>query len=190
MSDSSNEQEAAGPTRSRKKVRRPEMWAQNISKKLRNTGQAYVSRGTKQQVVTRAVGEPCHDGCFMKVTRPVIDLLFKEFWDIGDFDLQTFYIQKLVQKAEVKRRQKLRDPASPGPLRSYSLQYTVVYQNTVYQVCRQGFLSVFGLSRRRVDTALKKASEASTPTTDLRGKHPQSRAITDHQKELVREHNV
>ena len=37
-------------------------------------------------------------------------------------------------------------------------------------------------------TALKKVIKAFTPTTDLRGKHPQSQAITDHQTELVREH--
>ena len=38
-------------------------------------------------------------------------------------------------------------------------------------------------------TAQKKASKASTATTDLRGKHPQSRAITDYyQRELVGEH--
>ena len=81
------------------------MQAQNISKKLGNTGQACVSRDTKQQVAARAVGEPCHDGCFTKITRPGIDLLFKVFWDIGDSGLQNSYIQKLVvHKVEVKGR--------------------------------------------------------------------------------------
>lgn len=45
-----------------------------------------MSIATKQQIPARAVGVPCHDGCFMRITRPVIDLLFKEFWDIKDSD--------------------------------------------------------------------------------------------------------
>lgn len=36
MKEFNDEGEAAGPIRTRKRVKRPEMWAQNISKKLRN----------------------------------------------------------------------------------------------------------------------------------------------------------
>jgi len=60
----------------------------SLSKVNRNLGKAYVSRATGENVEARAVGPPCRDGCHGKVTRPVIDKIFSEFWNIGDHDLQ------------------------------------------------------------------------------------------------------
>lgn len=81
MSDSSSEQETADPSHSRKRLHRPEKRAPNVAKKLLNTGQAYVTRATKQQIAAHSVVQPCNDGCFTKVTGPVINLLFREFWN-------------------------------------------------------------------------------------------------------------
>lgn len=49
----------------------------------------------KQQIAACVVGDPCHDVCFMETAMPMIDLLFQEFGDTGDFDLQNSYIGTL-----------------------------------------------------------------------------------------------
>lgn len=188
MSDSGSDKETAAPTRKRKRVKRPEKWAQNVAKQLRNRGQAYTSVFTKKQVSARTIGKPCKDGCFDKVKRRVIEILFKEFWEIGNFDLQNAYIQKLVRPKEIKRRRKPKNPNAPGPIRSCSYEYTVIYSNTTYQVCKQGFLSIFGLKKARVETAMRKVTTTSAPTTDQRGKHNKRRMIVGVMAELVREH--
>lgn len=161
MSDDSNA--GSSSSNDRKRARRSERWVKSVVKRKRNTGQSYVSRTTNELVEARVIGLPCNDGCFGKVTRHVIEAVFTEFWDIGDYDLQNVYIQKLVQKVEVKRRRKPIDSANPGPTRTCNLQYTVRYQNTLYNVCKLGFLSMFGLKRRRVENAVKNMSAALTP---------------------------
>ena len=51
MSESNNEREAAGPTRTRKKSKEArDVSTKHFSKKLRNTGQAYVSRATSSNL--------------------------------------------------------------------------------------------------------------------------------------------
>ena len=188
MDTSSSDSEVAGPSTSRRRLRNPETWAQNVAKKKRNTGQAYVSRANKQEVRARAVGAPCSDGCFNKLTRPVIDILFKEFWEIGSFDLQNAFLQKQVRAKEVKRRRKGRDPTTPPRARRGNYEYVVTHNGVDTVVCAQGFRSIYDLSRRRIETALKKVGESSTPTQDKRGKHPQARTITGVTKDRVNEH--
>ena len=187
MSDSESEKETA-PTRKRKRIKRPDKWAQNVAKQLRNRGQAYTSVFTKKPVSARTIGKPCKDGCFDKVKRRVIEILFKEFWEIGNFDLQNAYIQKLVRPKEIKRRRKPKNPDAPGPIRTCSYEYTVIYSNTTYQVCKQGFLSIFGLKKARVETAMRKVTSTSAPTTDQRGKHNKRKMIVGVMAERVREH--
>ena len=76
--DRPNRGVAASP-RGRKRARKPEKWKQNIRQKQRNLGQAYYSQMAKKNVAARKIGPACRDGCFDKVTRPVIEALFKEY---------------------------------------------------------------------------------------------------------------
>lgn len=114
--------------------------------------------------------------------------MFAEFWAIGDYDLQNSYIQKIVCKMEVKRWHRPTDLAAHAPAHTCNLQYAVCYQNTVYSVCKLGFLSMFGLKRRRVENAVRKVSATLTPQCDRRGKHAPSTKIVGVQLEHVKEH--
>ena len=63
--------------RGRKRSRNPTEWKENIAKKKRNLGQAYVSIKTGKEVRPRRVGQPCRDGCFTKITMPVVNKIHK-----------------------------------------------------------------------------------------------------------------
>ena len=173
--------------RGRKRVRQPSKWMRNVSKEKRNTGKAYVSRSTKHDVEERVIGPPCRDGCFDKVTRPVIEAVFKKFWEIGSYDLQNSYLQKIVHQLPIKRRRKPKNPDAPGSSHASTLHCTVVFENVTYSVCKTGFLSIFGLKRRRLENAIKKISVSLTPLQDKRGKHRHLKIDSD-EADCVVEH--
>ena len=108
MSDTEQHVNEPGVCRARKRARDIQNWAQNIAKRKRNSGEAYVSRTTRREVPTRSIGIPCRDGCFDKITQPIVNEIHKEFWEIRDFALQNSYIQKSVRD-ETRERERERD---------------------------------------------------------------------------------
>ena len=168
----------------RKRACRPENWKQSVRKKRRNEGKSYYSDIAKKQVEERKIGPPCRDGCFDKVTMPVIEALFKEFWGIGNYDAQTAYLQKLMAPMPVKRRRKPADETK----RTCTIVYTVMYGATEHQVCRAGFLSIFGIGKKRASVALSKVTMGKTTVADQRGRKPTATKIVGAKAELVRKH--
>lgn len=69
----------------RKKTCVPTNWIRNIAKAKKNSGKEYLSVKTGRLVAGRQIGTPCRDGCFAKVTLPVIRVLFNDFWAIGNY---------------------------------------------------------------------------------------------------------
>ena len=142
----------------RKKACAPSNWARNIAKVRRNSGKEYVSVKTGRLVEGRQIGTPCGDGCFHKVTMPVIRKLFTDFWAIGNYDAQTAYIQKLVYKVPVKRHRPSKTPDNPGKHREFMYAYSVIYKNETFAVCRKAFTAIFGITRKRLECATEKAT--------------------------------
>ncbi|KAG0729686.1 hypothetical protein GWK47_029824 [Chionoecetes opilio] len=94
------------PSRSCKRLRNEQEWKRVKAKMARNSGKEYKSVSTGKVVEEKKIGPPCRDGCFAKVTMPVISVVFKSFWDLASYDKQTAYLQRLVHSAPVKRRRK------------------------------------------------------------------------------------
>lgn len=146
-------------------------WKVNECKQKRNRGEAYVSRATGRHVQPRSVGEPCSDGCFDAITMPVVRAIHTQFWAIGDFALQNAYIQKCVTLNPVKRRRVVANPAEERK-RSVTRSYLLKYESASYPVCKKGFLSVLGVSDKRMRTAITSVSPSGAPRGDLRGRKP------------------
>lgn len=72
MSDSADSPDDPGVVRGRKRERNIGEWRQNEAKNKRNRGEEYVSRATGRHIPKRSVGPPCRDGCFEKVTMPIV----------------------------------------------------------------------------------------------------------------------
>lgn len=172
----------------RKKTCAPTNWAKNIAKAKRNSGKEYLSVKTGRVVAARQIGTPCRDGCFDKVTLPVIRVLFSDFWAIGNYDSQTAYIQKLIHKVPVKRHRPSKTPDNPGQHREFMFDYSVVYQNETFSVCRQAFTAIFGITRKRVACAMRKTTPTHVPVLDQRGRHEPAGKITGDKAQCVRDH--
>lgn len=93
--------------------------------------------------------------------------LFRDFWALGDYNLQNAFIQKQVDVCRTKRWR----TQDPHKMRNNHKHFFVTVNNMPVTVCKKAFLSIFGLSRSCVDTAsvLKKANNG-VPLPDLRGK--------------------
>lgn len=117
--------EASESSSGRKRARQVSWWKKTVSTVKRNTGQAYVSRTTKQPVEACSIRPPCRDGCFNKVPRSVNEEVFKEFWETGNYDLQNAYLQKIIYLVSVKRNRETTKPDAPGTAHSGSLHCTV-----------------------------------------------------------------
>ncbi|XP_066987766.1 uncharacterized protein [Macrobrachium rosenbergii] len=158
----------------------------NSVKLLHDAGQEYVSRCTDKPVPARNVGQPCRDGCFSRLGRPVVEALFNGFYGMGDYDKQTAYIQSLVTTNPVKRRRVPIGEELPRKGKTYA--YCVKYDNVMHKVCKKGFLSIFAITDKRVITALKKKTMTGTPISDQRGKHTPANKLSDRVHVLIKEH--
>lgn len=181
-------QEGSDIKTGRKRKNTPSKWVKNIAKLRRNSGKEYVSVKTRRRVTSREIGAPCRDGCFDKVSLPVVRTLFSDFWALASYDAQTAYIQKLVQKVNVKRHRPTKTPENPGKAREFNLSYSVVYQDKTFPVCCAGFTSIFGITKNRVLWAIRKKTATDFPVPDQRGRHENARKITGEKAQCVRDH--
>lgn len=190
MSSTDSDRDVAGPSDpacARKRAQHPETWKKNMTKKQKILGNEYTSHHSGKLMAARKIGPPCSDGCFNKITMPIIRQVFEEFWGIGDYEKQNAFLQKVVSVVPVKRHRKSKTPDSPGLQRQIMLAYTVIFNNVTYPVCRAGFLSVYGLNRRRVENAEKKVTPSGAPKPDMRGRHATDK-VSSKQVELVVKH--
>ena len=135
-------------------------------------------RTTGRQVPARTMGLPCRDGCWDKITRPIVTEINKEFWEIRDFALQNAYIQKCVREKKVKRRRQVQNPEAERR-RSKTNGYTLTYGNVTHVVRMKGFLSILAISETRVRTALLSVSVSGSSRGDLRGCHVCPRRVPE-----------
>lgn len=156
------------PSGAKQRPRNPENWRQNKAKKLRNLGEAYVSPRTQKAVAARQVGPQCSCkwSCFQKIGEADIKELFDDFWKLGCYDLQNAYLHKQVTNVEVKRS---RVKEERFGRRQNSRVYHVTIRQISVQVCMKAFLSIHGISEKRVRSVKSKASESGSAKKDARG---------------------
>ena len=173
-------------TRGRRRKRQSHIWRRNIAKRKRNLGEAYETTISRKKVAARKIGTPCNDGCFMKVGMPAIETVFKAYWALGNYNLQTSYIQGCIREVPIKRKRTTKEISS----RRCNYTYVIKYQGRVIQVCRKGFIAIHGIGEKKVRYAVSaaKLSPSGTTLPDKRGKAPNPRRIAGVKLDRVHEH--
>ncbi|KAK4324158.1 hypothetical protein Pmani_005161 [Petrolisthes manimaculis] len=175
----------AVPGPSHKKAKCVEAWKSVQRKKKRDSGESYTStRGVA--MAARKVGAACAcpQKCFDLVGREHIDLIFNDYWAMGSHDRQSEYLANHVTSQDVKRS-KVKDRPSRKLRR---LCYTVKKGNKELEVCRTAFISIHGVSEKRVRNAMDKMGPSGIVEKDKRGKHVPGVNIPANKEKLAREH--
>ncbi|PNF39311.1 hypothetical protein B7P43_G16551 [Cryptotermes secundus] len=137
-----------------------------LQKKLRNTGQEYVSRSGK---VIPAKKQPdvlcqCPQRCGEKVPKEVRRKLFAEFYKLGDHALQNEFLMAHIETRAVQRRSS--DHKVPGRnQRRVSCKYHIPLLTAAgpqadsaanlqgvrtVEVCQKAFMHVYAITEKRV----------------------------------------
>lgn len=171
--------------RGRRRARMPYLWKRQIAKKKRNLGQAYTSAYTEREVAQRRLGNPCRDGCFDRLGEAAVNAIFEAFWALGSFDAQTSYLVGRVKVKAIKRKRTAREVSQ----RSTNYEYSVHYRGEDIVVCREGFLAMHSISKRKVEYAVKcKKTPTGTTTPDQRGRQQPANIISGPQLDHLHEH--
>ncbi|CAK1601215.1 unnamed protein product [Parnassius mnemosyne] len=171
--------------KSRKRIRNPSNWKQNVAKILRNTGKAYVSCTTKKEVSARVIKDACK--CRLKCPENVVDAdrktLFDKYWSLGNIELQRSFIRNCMM--EIKPKYKYSNSAKPR-LPNNAFYFTI--NNTRIRVCKTFFINTLGICDRQIRTVKKKTDPQGFLTTDIRGKHVSRQPIDPALIENIKQH--
>ena len=181
-------EEVVQSSTTRKRKCNPSQWTRNANKLKRARGEEYVNRN-QQVVPAKTVGQPCKckRKCFEKVGDDKIKAIFEGFLQLSNKDKQDSYLFSLISRNFIKRRRPRVEDSSTQ--RSSSYYYRVKAQGGDVVVCKQLFLSIHGITAKRLRRLCEHAaSGSSTPPTDKRGKHNSHHRIDSNLVKQIKDH--
>jgi hypothetical protein len=150
-SESQSESKASSSTR---RTRRPELWACNQRKSLRNAGLTYIN--TKGVLVEgkrmkESCGTSCRSKCITKITEQDRQRFFDEFWGLGDVIKQRKFIYRHITSAVPTRRKVVNSS------RSLTLKFYIENEHSQpIQVCKKMFKNTLVISSQVIQGVVKK----------------------------------
>lgn len=185
MSGSSDEEPA--PKR-RRGVSHTENYKRNVVREARVKGQEYVSYSGREvagKSKPNNISCKCPAKCFRMIDQTVIENNWTYFYSIENKNSQDTYIQTLIESREVKRRKKVeQDNAVPDQgeqnfKRNHTFLYNVKINGALQHVCKQVFMAIYGISRKRIQRICQLLMQNNTPK-DLRGLNRSGNAVPGH----------
>lgn len=171
----------------RKRLRHESSWIKNKAKKLRCSGQTYVSSAKSQKIVkARKLQEPCSEQCKFKCTVNINNIqrqeIFDEFYKLGDVNHQRDFIARRMKCIKPKYRY-VREKC-----RRLNNAFYFKFGETEVRVCKHFFKSTLDINDRVISTVIKKQNEIGVVELDRRGKHNSHPKISDAVKDSIRSH--
>ncbi|CAH1114904.1 unnamed protein product [Psylliodes chrysocephalus] len=169
------------PTKTRQRKRRPKEWKANSAKRLRTEGKEYIGRKNRVQKAKELKEYPhvCRYQCNDNISEAQRQELFRNFYELPSYDLQTAFLSSCIKKIPPKRH-----TVAAVANKSYSTVITLVGN----RVCKQFFLRTFNISVRRFQTVCKKTTDLNMTEPDKRGKKEPPNKIKESSKNFVISH--
>ncbi|KAL2079322.1 hypothetical protein ACEWY4_025066 [Coilia grayii] len=131
----------------------------------------------KIRVTIHETGEDCkctRFRCFEVTTTAERDYLIGQFNSLSTKNERDAFLSRLVTVGPVKRRRQREGSARHLP-NDHSYTYCIPVKrgesSTDIKVCFKGFIAIFGITKRRVETIKKHLATTGFPPQDGRGKH-------------------
>ncbi|CAG4931633.1 unnamed protein product [Parnassius apollo] len=156
----------------KRKSANPSQWKRNVIKKSIATGKGYLNYKGRE-IGERKTGPDCcckKYKCFVQINEEDRKLILENFNKLEETYVQNVYLGGLIKTENVERE---RSKTGTGKKRSCSHKYYIKLGNRNIQICRNGFASIHGISKKRVDNVAKEYRDptVTTPAQSNRGKH-------------------
>ena len=170
----------------RKRLCKPEKWERNVFKNAVNRGLEHKTLKTDNIIPARTMKRTCGPGCRFKceskITEGQRQILFSSFWSIPEQSLKYNFIARLVTENSI-------DTDNPCQKKNFSRTYTLNSNENKVKVCQTMFINTFDISKKMIDTALKKVREGDSVLKDNRGSSKnRPKAIPEETTAAVIEH--
>lgn len=163
------------PKYNRKRKADPSLWKQNVRKKQRMSGQAYVDRKGKTvpQKQPPDILCKCKFKCSVHFPKEKQQEIFKEYWALGDTVLQKAFISSLVEEKPVQRKRKRNEDSGKSKMKSRFYFFRKENGEKV-RVCLKFFCDVLKITFKVIDHALanRNQSGAFSGADGRKGKTP------------------
>lgn len=175
--------------RPKKRLRKCDEWKTVKAKKLKNSGESYLSR-TGKVVEARKMGPPCSEKCKLKCFEKVSDdlraSLFKNYWAMSSLQRQRDYLHSCIEPIQVKYR---RISLSVQKPRKPNCGFYITNSEQKIRVCKTFLMNTLAISERAIRTVIiGKMSETGIAPSDGRGKHGHHRKNDPEIMASVRNH--
>lgn len=153
-------------------------WMQNIRKKKRQSGKAYVTKRGKliKERLPKSVNCNCRHKCIEQINNEERIAINAEFWELSDYAKQQMYLSQCIQLKKCKRA------LVGGSRRDKTLTYTLRSK----QVCKQFFLKTLNISDGAISVFIKKSD--CQEVIDKRGHHGRHKKIDVETRRIIKEH--
>lgn len=142
----------------------------NSKQICRNKGKLYISNSKNPVTVReRSLQPPCPSNCKLKcyvnISHQSRKAIFKNYWDLGNLQLQREYISKVITEIKPKYRYE-----REGSTRSLNHAFHFIVNGNKVRVCKKFFKATLNINDRPIRTVLKKNKNGFIED-DKRGKH-------------------
>ena len=128
----------------------------------------------------------CKLRCFEKVGRENIDIIFTEFYKIGDnYTAKSGYLMNNIRDRPVKRRRQTDANKVSRTQWSYYVKHIAEYE-----VCRNAFMAIHAISNSKLKKVIqdKLNNPTGSPPADNRGRGVSGNTISGPDRALIHEH--
>ncbi len=175
--------------RSRKRLRNPNSWMKNKRKIKKNLGQEHVnSKGKlveKKRVKDGCSMEKCKLKCHININPESRENILKDYWKMGDINLQRQFITRTVEKRETKR-----SLTAGTSRRKNTFIYSLLVNDTKFHVCKKFYVDTLDITQDIVFGSFQKQDVYGTVQSDHRGgsRPDNRRTVTVAAETYIREH--
>jgi hypothetical protein len=143
-------------TKGKKRIANPKIWKKNLKKMCRNTGKKYISHSKNPKAVKeKTLKPPCGEKCKLKCTEKINHLsretIFKNYWVLGNLQLQRENISKLMTEVKPQYRY---DRVNSN--RSYNHAFYFIVNDVKIRVCKKFFKAILDVNDRPIRTVIEK----------------------------------
>lgn len=157
------------------------------AKRLRNMGKEYISVSKSCKVISaRTMGGPCTEkcrlACFNKFSQEQRQVIFDQYWKLGNLEQQRAFIAASIEPVKPKYRYTRMENQ-----RNFNQAFYFSIQDAKIRVCKLFFKNTLGINDRPIRTVMKKKNNGFIEL-ESRGKHSNHFKVNPEIKHSVRRH--